>query len=64
MAAVKAKKAESGKRLATRWIGANCHICRSSISELKQAWRVKWIEFTPKRRTAMVWEHRTCHGNK
>lgn len=62
MAAVKAQKQDGGKRIATRWLGANCHICGSSIAELKQAWRVKWIEFAPKRRTAMVWEHRTCHG--
>jgi ribosomal protein L44E len=62
VAAVKAKKADGGKRLATRWLGADCHVCGSSISELKQAWRVKRIEFTPKRRTAMVWEHRACLG--
>ena len=63
MAAVKAPKAD-GKKLATRWVGANCHTCGSTIAEHKQAWRVKWIEFAPKRRTVMVWTHRTCHGGK
>jgi hypothetical protein len=62
MAAVKAQKVDGGKKMATRWLGANCHSCGSSISELKQAWRVKWITFEPTRRSAMVWEHRTCHG--
>lgn len=62
MAGVKAKKDTGGKRLATRWLGANCSRCGDSISELKQAWRVKWISFEPKRRTAMVWQHRACHG--
>lgn len=64
MAGVKAHKDNGGKSLATRWRGANCHACGASISELKQAWRVRWITLERPRKTAMVWQHRTCQGGR
>lgn len=63
MAGVKTKKAETGKKLETRWKVVRCSMCAKEIDGLKDAYRVRTISYGP-RRDLMVWQHRACVGGR
>jgi hypothetical protein len=60
MAGIKTQK--GGSRRETRWHPAPCSTCAKPIEKLGDAYRVLWIAYLPKRRSALVWTHRLCVG--